>query len=194
MLQRRKGIMRVIATGLVAGALLAASPAQATVVVSLSPANQSVPIGDGTATVDIVAVIPQADAIVGWGLDLDLFGSSVSILGAAVNEPTWTAVSGVDADGLAGLVPVSPGTAIWSDPVAIVLATVTLSLDALGTTDLGLSDDNPIDLSEGFALDPPPVGEFADVTYELGSITVTPEPASLVLLALGGIACISRRR
>ncbi len=194
MLQRHKRILGVIATGLVAGALLAASPAQATVVVSLSPANQSVPLGDGTATVDIVAVIPQADAIVGWGLDLDFLGSSASLSSALVNEPTWTAVSAVDGDGLAGLVPLSPGTAIWSDPVAIVLATITISLDGLGTTDLILSDDNPSDLSEGFALDPPPVGEFADVSYELGSITVTPEPASLMLLALGGLACISRRR
>ncbi|GJM24878.1 MAG: hypothetical protein DHS20C16_12930 [Phycisphaerae bacterium] len=194
MLQRRKRVFGVMATALVAMILLAAAPAKATVVVSLSPANQSVDIGDGTASVDIIAVIPQADAVVGWGLDLDLFGSSVSIGGASVNEPTWTAVSGTDLDGLAGLVPFSPGTAIWSDPVAIVLATVTLSLDSLGTTNLTLSDDNPADLSEGFALDPPPVGEFADVTYEPGSITVTPEPASLVFLLLGGMACVSRRR
>jgi hypothetical protein len=179
---------------MVAVILLAAAPAEATVVVSLSPANQVVDIGDGTATVDIIAVIPQADAIVGWGLDLELFGSSVSISGSAVNEPTWTATTGVDPDGLAGLVPLPPGTAIWSDPVAIVLATVTLSLDSLGATNLILSDDNPTDASEGFALDPPPVGEFADVTYVPGSITVTPEPASLVLLLLGGMACVSRRR
>ena len=60
--------------------------------------------------------------------------------------------------------------------------------------DLTLSDDNPADLSEGFALDPPPIGAFADVIYVPGSITVTPEPASLALLLLGGVACVSRRR
>ena len=64
MLQRRKGVIGVVATALVAMILLAASPAKATVVVSLSPANQSVDISDGTATVDIIAVIPQSDAIV----------------------------------------------------------------------------------------------------------------------------------
>ncbi len=194
MLQRRKHVMGVIATALVAVFLLGSSPAEATVVVSLSPANQSVDISDGTATVDIVAVIPQADAIVSWGLDINLLGSSVSVSGSAVNEPTWTAATGVDGDGLAGLVPSPPGTAIWSDPVEILLATVTLSLDSLGTTDLTLSDDNPADLSEGFALDPPPVGAFADVDYVAGSITVTPEPASLALLLLGGVTCLSRRR
>ncbi len=194
MLQRCKPFMGAIATALVAGVLLGPAPAEATVVVSLSPANQVVPITNGTATVDIVAIIPQSDAIVGWGLDLDLLGLSVSVAGSAVNEPTWTAVSGADADGLAGLVPTPPGTAIWSDPVSIVLATVTFSLDSLGTTDLNLSDDNPSDLSEGFALDPPPVGAFADVTYQPGSITVTPEPASLMMLLLGGVACVSRRR
>ncbi len=194
MLQRRKPVMGAMATAMVAGVLLGPAPADATVVVSLSPANQVVPLVDGTATVDIVAVIPEADAIVGWGLDLDLFGTSVSVSGSAINEPTWTAVSGVDGDGLAGLVPTPPGTAIWSDPVAIVLATVTLSLDELGTTDLTLSDDNPADLSEGFALDPPPVGAFADVSYQPGSITVIPEPACLMLLMLGGAACVSRRR
>lgn len=194
MLQRRKGVIGVVATALVAMILLAASPAKATVVVSLSPANQSVDISDGTATVDIIAVIPQSDAIVSWGLDINLLGTSVSVSGSAVNEPTWTAATGVDGDGLAGLVPAPPGTAIWSDPVAILLATVTFSLDSLGVTDLTLSDDNPADLSEGFALDPPPIGAFADVTYVPGSITVIPEPASLALLLLGGVACVSRRR
>lgn len=173
-----------------------ASLAQATILVSIEPTNQVVNIADGTTTVDIVAVIPQTDAVVSWGLDLDvLAGTSVSFLSAAVNEPTWTAVASVDPDGLAGLVPVPPGTAIWSDPVAILLATVTLSLDSLGVTSLGLSDNNPADLSEGFALDPPPVGAFADVSYVGATIEVVPEPTALsMMLVAVSMAVIRRRR
>jgi hypothetical protein len=48
-------------------------------------------------------------------------------------------------------------------------------------------------LTEGFALNPPPAGEFADVTYVPGEITVTPEPGTLALLALGGLTLIRRR-
>lgn len=172
-----------------------AGPARATILVSIEPANQVVDIADGTTTVDIVAVIPQADAVVAWGLDLDLFaGTSVSFLSAAVNEPTWTAVASIDLDGLAGLVPAPPGTAIWSDPVAVLLATVTLSLDSLGITSLGLSDDNPADLSEGFALDPPPVGAFADVSYVGATIEVVPEPTALSLMLLAVSMAVIRRR
>ena len=172
-----------------------AGSAQATILVSLEPANQIVDISDGTATVDIVAVIPQADAVVGWGLDFDvLAGTSASFLSAVVNEPTWTAVSSVDLDDLAGLAPTPPGTGIWSDPASILLATVTLSLDSLGVTSLGLSDDNPGDLTEGFALEPPPAGAFADVNYVGATIEVVPEPAALSLMLLGGALVTIRRR
>ncbi|HRX87501.1 MAG TPA: PEP-CTERM sorting domain-containing protein [Phycisphaerae bacterium] len=181
----------VIGAGL---ALIASAPALATIQVALLPASQTVNIADGTTTVDIVAVIPQADAIVSWGLDLGLSGTSVSYAGATVG-PAWTPTTGADGDAFAGLAPTPPGSAIWSDPTAILLATVTLSLDSLGVTDLVLSDDNPADLTEGFALNPPPVGAFADVVYTGGTVNVViPEPASLALLALGGLAVAAPRR
>lgn len=177
----------------VAAAVLA-TPAQATILVSIEPANQVVDIIDGTATVDIVAVIPQADAVVSWGLDLDLLaGTSVSFQSAMVNAPTWTAVASVDLDGLAGLAPTPPGAPIWSDPASILLATVTLSLDSLGVTSLGLSDNNPADLSEGFALDPPPVGAFANVNYVGATIEVVPEPTAMSLLLFAGSMVMIRR-
>ena len=75
-----------------------------------------------------------------------------------------------------------------------IRTTVTGTLDALGVTDLTLSDDNPVDLSEGFALDPPPTGAFADVVYAPGSITVIPEPASVALVLIGGVVFGLRRR
>lgn len=176
-----------------AATLLIAAPASATIQVSIEPAFQVVPLSAGTTTVDIVAIIPEEDAVVSWGLDLSLLGSSVSLLSASVNEPTWTAATGVDGDAFAALAPSPPGTAIWSSPTAILLATVTVSVDALGLTSLVLSDDNPADLTEGFALNPPPVGAFADLIYNSGAINVIPEPASLALLGLGALLVVRRR-
>lgn len=185
---------RMSAAGIVAlVAVLLAAPAQATIQVSISPPNQVLPLAAGSTTFDIVAVIPESDAIVSWGLDVLLSGLSASISGASVNQPTWTAAIGADGDPYAGLAPTPPGAAIWSDPAPIVLATVTLSLDAIGLTTIDLADDNPADLTEGFALNPPPVGAFADVVYTGGSVLVIPEPATLALVALGALGTLRRR-
>lgn len=188
------------AAALAAGVALVATgglvrPAEATIFVSIVPSAQVVNIADGTATVDIVAVIPEADAIVSWGLDLELAGTSVSELSVAINEPLFTPVVGADGDAYAALVTVPPGDAVWSDPVPLLLATVTFSLDELGLTTLTLSDDNAEgDLTEGFGLEPPPAGAFAEVQYTGGSITVVPEPATVMMIALGAFAVVARRR
>ena len=177
-----------VAYSFILSGLLLADPASAIIVVSVEPAFQSVNITDGTAAVGIVADIPEADAIVGWGLDLTLVGISVSIDNVAINEATFVAVFAPDMDGLAGLVPLD---SVFGDD--ILLATITLSLDALGTTDFFLSDDNPDDPTEGFALDPPPVGQFADVDYIGGQIEVVPEPATSALLFMGFMVLLSRK-
>jgi hypothetical protein len=160
---------------------LLASPALAGIVVSFNPPSQTVLLSAGSTTVDIVADI--GDPLIGWGLDLGLTGTSVSQSGPPVIGPLFDPVYTPDGDGLAGLVP-PPGTV--SGP-GVLLATILLSLDSLGTTYLDASI-TPGDLTEGFMCCSE-LGEcyFADVTFVQGSVTVTPEPASLLLLALLGL-------
>lgn len=167
---------------------LAASPAAATITVYVDPPDKTVLLSEGTTTVDITADIPMEDAIVGWGMDLDLLGTSVSIANIAIGPLFDAAISNPDGDGLAALVPL--GSLYGTD---LLLATVTFNLNHLGSTGLVPNDDNPPDLTEGFALNPPPAGAFATVIYCCGAINVVPEPASLVLLALGGLVVLRRR-
>lgn len=169
---------------------LASAPAFATISVSFSPAAQSVPIAGGTATVDIVADIPANDAIIGWGLDLGLIGTSVSIANVAINTTLFDAVPAADGDDLAAIVPFDQSAL---DGI-VTLATITFSLDALGMTQLALADDHLADATEGFVLDPSAPDIYADVLYAAGSIEVVPEPATLALLALGAIASLKRKR
>ncbi len=72
------------------------------------------------------------------------------------------------------------------------MATLTFQAVAEGTTDILLLTDNQED--EGFLLDVPPPGNQVFLPdFVQGSITVIPEPATLALLAFGGLALIRRR-
>lgn len=157
---------------------LLASPALAGIVVSFNPAVQTVDIAMGTTTVDIIADIPEADAIIGWGLDLGLTGTSVSVVPPPVIGPLFDPAFAPDGDELAGLVP-PPGEVFGFN---VLLATITLSLDNLGSTYLDASV-TPGDLTEGFMT----LMGFADVDFVPGYVHVTPEPASLLLLGLVGL-------
>ncbi|MFH1419463.1 MAG: hypothetical protein ABII12_14400 [Planctomycetota bacterium] len=177
---------KVACTALLVG-LLVAAPATAGIVVSIDPAYQQVNIALGTTTVDIVADISLDCAIVQWGLDLGLIGTSVSINNVAINEVAFDAVFAPDGDDLAAIVPIAD---IPLSGNGILLATVTFNLDAEGLTDLALSD-TPGDDNEGFFLYPS--GYCTELTYVDGAINVVPEPAALALLVLCGLA-IRRRR
>jgi len=157
--------------------------ASASVNVWFDPTTQNVPLAAGMTTVDVVADIPEAEAILAWGLDLSLVGTSVALDSVAINETDWDAVFAPDGDGLAAIAPLA--NAVWGN--GIVLATLSFTLEEEGLTELILSD-TPGDLNEGFALEG---SGFADVIYHTGAINV-PEPASLLLLVAAG--CIWRRR
>jgi hypothetical protein len=164
---------------------LLAAPAIADVVAGFDPPVKTVLLGSGPFTIDIVA--DMSLPIVGWGLDLTVVTPSVADRTATppVIGPDWNAAFAPDLDGLAGLRFPNGFTG------HTVLATVEFTPLALGSTDLLLSV-TPGDLTEGFAIQPPPPGLFDVYTFNLGQIVVTPEPSALVLLALAGLAL--RRR
>lgn len=154
------------------------------------PPIQTVTLGD-VFTVDIVADI--VDPIVGWGLDLSFSAPGIlSIDGPpTIPSPPWKATTGADADGLVALAdPLAPvfGSVSGLD---VVLATMSFSADLIGQTDLLLSA-TPGDLTEGFPLTTP--GEFATVLFELGDVTVVPEPASLSMLVILTLPLLRSKR
>ncbi len=166
---------------------LLVSPGAADILVTVDPVFQEVNLADGTATVDLLAQIPEAEAIIAFGMDLDIFGTSVSY-GAFAPGPMFNPPGGTpDGDGIAGFI--SPfDDPVWGD--AILLGTATVNLDMLGVSVLLPGADNPPDLTEGFAMPAP--GAFAPATFVDGSISVIPEPAALALLALGALALRKR--
>ncbi|MCK4660127.1 MAG: hypothetical protein KAV82_11450 [Phycisphaerae bacterium] len=149
-------------------ALSLGRPAQASVIVRFDPPDITADLGD-VFNIDIVADI--SDPVVAWGLDLTIDDESViSLAGEPVIGPDWTAAYAPDGDGLAGVAfPESVSGNV------ILLATMTLSADVIGESDLRVSV-TPGDFNEGFGLDPE---GFDTVTFELGHVTVIPEPVAL---------------
>jgi len=163
-------------------ALLLAVPVLAgTINVSVDPAAQFVsgPYPT-TAIVNIMADIPEEDAILGWGLDLALAGPpNVSFTALDVTiGPLFDAAFAPDLDGLAGLV--QPPGLVWGND--ILLATITLAVDIPFGTEIATPGATLGDLAEGFITE---LG-FAAAAYTPGYLYV-PEPATLALLALAGL-------
>ena len=165
---------------------LLVSPAFASVVVSFNPTTSNVHQGD-VFWVDIVANIPANEPIVGWGFDLNIANPLIADRTATpvTIGPLWTPAFSADSDPYSALAFSSGVTG-----ASVLLAQVEFhAIAASGSTALTIST-TPGDLTEGFALMPPPTGQFAQVTYLPGAIVI-PEPASLLLL---GLTALLRRR
>jgi hypothetical protein len=175
--------MRIrLCTALLIGLL--ASPALAGIVIAFNPPSAVWP-PSGNATMDIVAYIPESDAIIGWGLDLGITGNPASLTGPPVIGPLFDPAYAPDGDGLAGLVP-PPGTVFGPQ---VVLATLTLHTDnPSGPATYLDASYTPGDLTEGLMTE----FGFADVLFVQGVIN-PPEPTSSALVALG-ILLLARRR
>ncbi|MBP9027347.1 MAG: hypothetical protein KBH81_14530 [Phycisphaerae bacterium] len=161
--------IRLVCCAALLGLLI--SPAMADIAVTLEK-------GPGLTGL-VYADIPLEDAIVGFGLDAIIqTPADLSYVGF-VPGPAFDPAGSIDGDGFAGLV--FPPDAVYGEDVLLG----TLTFAGTGSwVDLGAT---PGDLTEGFAL--PGVGTFANATFSGAYI---PEPAALVLLALGALAL--RRR
>jgi len=155
---------------------LLVSPALASVIqVCVLPASQTVDIALGTTTVDIVADIPSSAPLIGWGLDLNLVGTSVAMGGVTIG-PLFDAAYAPDGDNLAALTKLPPGE-VWG--TGILLATVTLNLVDYGVTALTPGADDPV--FEGLMT----LYGFVPFDVCTAYVNVVPEPAALALAALG---------
>jgi hypothetical protein len=176
-------------TFITCAALLAtvlAAPASADIVVSVDPAVKVANVSDVFA-VDIVADIPVGEEIIGWGMDFTIANPAVA---SQIGPPTigglWDPAATNDGDDLAGAQFPPNGIA----GTGVLLATIILQADAIGSTDLVLGV-TPLDTTEGFVL--ADLSGFANVVFEDG-LLIVPEPTTLALLGFGALALIRRRR
>ena len=165
--------------------ILVSHSSHALIIVSFDPTPADVHVSD-TFFVDLIADIPDTEAINHWGLDL-AFDSSVLTLNSFTKSPLWSGGLGLcslDGDEICGnaLVPSIAGISS--------LGTFSFTAIGLGTTSLDLSVTAG-DTSEGFKLSAAgiPVG-IREWDYSAGLVNVgpavhVPEPAILTLLALG---------
>ncbi|MBU0618156.1 MAG: hypothetical protein KKI02_10600, partial [Planctomycetes bacterium] len=124
--------------------VLGLAGASADIMVTLEPSYVDVAGGvGGTATANIVADIPEADAILGWGLDLLVADAGIAGITNVAIGPLFNAAFAPDGDELAGLA--FPECVFGTN---VLLATVTFTGLADGECALVLGDDYPDDLTE----------------------------------------------
>ncbi len=178
------GIRKTVCSAAV-GLLLVSSPALGAVTVGFDQADYFVDYGE-TIEVDIVATFDTEMAA--WGLDFIIDDPTVLALDSfEIADPPWDPVEeSLDGFPLGGLsFPTCVGVGTHTLAMLTLVAGSEFEPMALATgISLGYDDED-----EGF-LDC--YGGLAEVAFEGASFHV-PEPASLVLLALGGIAPLRRR-
>jgi len=175
---------------------LLVSPAMANIVVTMDPVWVC-PAPD-VFTVNIVGT--GEEFVAGWGFDVYYDETVIQLYDDPYGLPAitygldWTGVYAppdpndllVDLD-LAGL-SFPPGYIDMS--AGSVLVTLQFQYLGAGWTPVCFGDHNALgDLMEGFAIQG--VSNFATVEYVCGQ--VCPEPSTLLLLGLGGLALIRRR-
>jgi len=84
---------------LLAVGMLGLASASADIVVNFAPIDAVVPGVNGTAQVEIWANIPEADAILGWGLDVVVTDPFAAVTAVQINEALFNAAAAYDGDG-----------------------------------------------------------------------------------------------
>lgn len=164
-------------------------PAQATISLKFNPSDTEVDVCN-TFFVDLLADIPQADATIGWGLDLIYDPTQMSWDSLIIGSDWTPPAPGTTDDGLAGFLPYAfpPADPVWGDD--ILLATLDFHCLDVGFSTLDLAV-TPGDPTEGFIL---PNGLFADWTYTPANVSQVPEPATLFLMGTGLAGLVAARR
>lgn len=146
--------------------------ATANTIVHFALADPDLGVGAST-TLEIRA---DFDApVLGFGIDLLLDASVLSVSAAPVIGPAWTAVFAPDGDGLAGLAPVS---GVVGTDVLLASVLVTRTGSAGTTVDGGVTAD---DLTEGFPL---LSGGFDTASFVPTAVAPVPEPTPGALAAV----------
>lgn len=153
------------------------------ILVRVDPAAIEVQAGD-FFTADLIADLGP-HKVIGWGLDLTYDNSIVTQIGEPAIGPLWMASFAPDGDGLTGF-----SQAGSTGGEGVLLARLTFRADTPGQTQL-LPSHTPVDLNEGFPLDP--IG-FATIAFQPAVVNVVPEPGGVLLVAgLTGLLLRPRR-
>ena len=154
------------------------------ILVRVDPAAIEVQAGE-LFTANLIADLGP-HKVIGWGLDLAYGNSVLTQVGKPVIGPLWMASFAPDGDGLTGF-----SRAGSTGGEGVLLARLTFRADTPGQTQL-LPSYTPVDLNEGFPLDP--IG-FATIAFQPAAVNVVPEPGGMSLMAvLIGLFLRPRRR